>query len=355
MKNNFILHNENSIFYECGYSCDNAVFIHTTSGNFFLTDARYTLEAQNTAKNCEIINITSSLFESTRDFIKKLNIKNIYFDPREITYYDFNTLSSGLNIEFKSKIYMSMQKRKIKKQKEIQKLKMASNLGKIAFDKLANFINYKNTNLSTNKTKIFNDDLLKERDIFFNATNIFKANGELELSFNPIVAINENAAKAHALPTDKKLKNGDLFLLDAGVRFKKYCSDRTRTACFNESINFSKEQKFINQKQQEIYEIVKQAQELAIKKAKSGNLASDVDMAARDFIKKCGYGEFFIHSTGHGIGIDIHELPIISSNNHEILKPGMVFSIEPGIYIPNEFGIRIEDVVVITQDGCEIL
>ena len=196
---------------------------------------------------------------------------------------------------------------------------------------------------------------MSEKELHFNASFIFRQKNELGLSFDPIVAINENAAKAHALPGDKILKRGDLLLLDAGVKFNRYCSDRTRTACFDENFNFSKEQKFKNTKMQEIYEIVKEAQAAAIKVAKAGVRACEIDLAARSVIAKAGYEKAFFHSTGHGVGVDIHELPVISARSETLIKEGMVFSVEPGIYLENEFGVRIEDVVVAREGGCEIL
>lgn len=157
------------------------------------------------------------------------------------------------------------------------------------------------------------------------------------------------------MPSDDTLKNADLILVDAGIKFKRYCSDRTRTAIFDENINFKKSQNFKNQKQQEIFEIVKEAQNLAIKAVKPGIKACQIDKIARDFITENGFKEAFFHSTGHGVGLDIHELPNISPKDDTILQKGMVFSIEPGIYLQNEFGVRIEDVVAVSDDGCEIL
>ena len=157
------------------------------------------------------------------------------------------------------------------------------------------------------------------------------------------------------MPSKKRLRHGDLLLLDAGIKFNRYCSDRTRTACFDENFNFGKEQNFKNAKRQEIYEIVKEAQALAIAAVMPGKKAREIDAAARDFIAAQGYGEAFFHSTGHGVGVDIHELPFISKRGDTVLKEGMVFSVEPGIYLPGEFGVRIEDVVVVRENGAEIL
>ncbi|MSN97151.1 M24 family metallopeptidase [Campylobacter sp. FMV-PI01] len=340
MKSNFVLRDENSVFFECGYSCDNQIFLNLDGNKFLITDSRYAIEARNLAINTQIIE-TNLLFEEAKNLIDKFNIKELVFDPFDFSYGDFLSFSKDIKIFLKQEPFFSKKKRMIKSQDEIQKLKKAASLGARGFDLIADFIN-ENANLS-------------EKELFFEASNVLKQKGELDLSFLPIIAINQNAAKAHALPTQEILKNGDLFLMDAGVKFQRYCSDRTRTAFFDGNLNFSKAQKFKNQKQNEIYEIVKEAQNLAIKAIKPGALASDIDNVARSFIAKNGYEKAFFHSTGHGVGLDIHEFPNISKNSQTILEEGMVFSVEPGIYLENEFGVRIEDVVVVTKSGCEIL
>lgn len=339
---NFILRDENAIYAQCGYSCDNAIFLSINGRKFFLTDARYAIEARELAKGCDVVEIERSLIKDTRLFLRKNGVKKMDFNPLDFSYGAFSELSKNLRINFTPKPNFSQISRMIKSEDEIKILKEAATLGAKCFDEFAQFVRQ-------------NGEGMSEEELFFNAELIFKQRGELELSFSPIVAINENAAKAHALPSKKKLRHGDLLLLDAGVKFKRYCSDRTRTACFDENFNFSKEQNFKSSKHQEIYEIVKEAQILAIKAVQIGKKACEIDAAAREFIAKQGFGKQFFHSTGHGVGLDIHELPFISARSNEIIKEGMVFSVEPGIYIEGEFGVRIEDVVVVRQDGAEIL
>lgn len=180
--------------------------------------------------------------------------------------------------------------------------------------------------------------------------------GKLDLSFDPIVAINANAAKPHALPTSKKLKLNDLLLVDAGVKYKRYCSDRTCTSTIDfEKFSFKREQKFKSKKQQKIYDLVYKAQLNAIEKARVGMKASEIDKLARSIIEEAGYGKYFVHSTGHGVGLDIHEFPNINHKSDVIIEDNMVFTIEPGIYLPNEFGVRIEDTVVMKNGKALIL
>ncbi|WP_096023489.1 M24 family metallopeptidase [Campylobacter lanienae] len=335
---NYILKDENAVYFECGYSCDNEIFIKFQNRGFFITDSRYAIEARSIIINSEVIE-SRDIIKSARLLLRSLGVRDMIYNPSDFSYFDFVNLSRDLHINFIAKNEFSKLKRQIKSSLEIEILKEAARLGASKFDELSQAIS----------------SGMSEKTINFKAENIFRDGGNLALSFAPITAINANAAKAHALPLDERIKSNDLLLVDAGVRYQRYCSDRTRTAEFKDGFKFIKEQKFSNSKQNEIYQIVKEAQNLAIKAVKPGVRACDIDAAARDFIAKNGYGECFFHSTGHGVGLDIHEFPIISPKSTTIIEPGMVFSVEPGIYIENEFGIRIEDVVVVTNDGCEVL
>lgn len=338
---NYILKNENAIYYECGYSCDNVIFLQLGSESFFLTDARYTIEAQNEVNNALVIE-TSDLVAKAVEVIKKSSIKKLCFDPNDFSYSSFMKMKDSLKIEFKEKPSFSQKKRIIKTQEELEFLKKAAKLGRAGFKSLASYISKEGNNK-------------KETFLNFKAIELMSQRGNLELSFDPIVAINKNAAKPHALPTNKKIKKGDLLLVDAGVKYKRYCSDRTCTASVNfETFNFKREQKFQKKKYQKIYDIVLKAQLNAIEKTRTGMKAKEIDNLTRSVINKAGYGKYFIHSTGHGVGIDIHEHPFINSKNDLILEDGMVFTIEPGIYLPNEFGVRIEDTVML-KDGKAVI
>lgn len=171
----------------------------------------------------------------------------------------------------------------------------------------------------------------------------FKRIAHSDPSFDTIVAFQENCADPHAEPSDKVLKEGMSIIVDMGCRFEGYCSDMTRTF-------FAKENTM-----EEIYNTVLQANLAAIATVKPGVSFKEIDLAARNVIEKAGYGPYFIHRTGHGIGLSVHEPYDVSSVNTMIVQPGMCFSIEPGIYIPNLGGVRIEDLVLVTEDGCEVL
>ncbi|MDA3078710.1 M24 family metallopeptidase [Campylobacter sp. JMF_06 NA1] len=340
---NYILRDTNAVFWECGYACDNCIFLALNGARFFITDARYSLEASELAKNAQIVQ-SSDLTLSARKILRSYKVRAVIFDPNDFSFGAFNALSKNLKTRFIPKPNFSQIRRTIKSENELEILRTAAKIGASKFDEFAKFVSENGLGMS-------------EKELFYNATLIFKDSGNLALSFEPIVAINQNAAKAHALPSDERLKDGDLLLLDAGVRYKNYCSDRTRTAKFSaqNGINFSKNQNFGDTKKDKIYAIVKEAQKRAINAVKPGVAAREIDKIARDYIASEGFGAQFLHSTGHGVGVDIHELPIISPRSKAILEEGMIFSIEPGIYLQGEFGVRIEDTVIVTKNGCEVM
>lgn len=341
--NAYIIQNENALFYECNFSCDNAIFLKINDDKaYFITDSRYTFEAKECAKSVLVIDGGRNLLQKTAELIKTNNVRSVIFDPSEWSVEKIEMLKNFLSINLTQSLNFSHAKRQIKLKDEIQLIKQASKEGKKAFDRFCEFIKECGIGLS-------------EKELHFNAEYLFKDKGRLDISFSPIVAINENASKPHALPSDKILKNGDLLLVDGGVKYNRYCSDRTRTVEVRENFNFSKNQIFTDKEKQRAYDTVLLAQETAIKMIKPGIKAGDIDKTARDIIKKAGYEIFFIHSTGHGVGLDIHEFPLILNNSETIIEENMVFTIEPGIYIPNKFGIRIEDMVVVTKNGADVI
>lgn len=165
------------------------------------------------------------------------------------------------------------------------------------------------------------------------------------MSFDTMVLSGPKAASPHGTPGDRKVQKGDFVLFDLGIVYKGYCSDITRTVSFGEP----------NEEQKVIYETVRKAEQAAVDAVKPGVLAKDLDKIARDIITEAGYGEFFTHRLGHGLGISVHEFPSVTATNELVLKEGMVFTIEPGIYKTGVAGVRIEDDVVVTKDGVEVL
>jgi len=164
-------------------------------------------------------------------------------------------------------------------------------------------------------------------------------------SFETIIGSGPNSALPHYTAGDRVLQQGDSIVIDFGGLYQGYCSDMTRTIMLGKA----------TEEYREVYETVKEAQKKAVEAVKPGMKASDIDAAARSYITEKGYGAYFIHRTGHGIGMEVHEEPYISDISKSVLEPGMIFSIEPGVYLPGKFGVRIEDLVIVTSTGVEVL
>lgn len=185
--------------------------------------------------------------------------------------------------------------------------------------------------------KIINSEI-SEKQLAGIIDMTMRAEGAEDYAFSSIVAFAENSAFPHHIPTDKIIRNGQNGVIDIGARYEKYCFDSTRTFI-----------KGNNDEIKKIYEIVLQAQLEAIDKVREGVKASEVDLTARNIIEKAGYGKYFIHSTGHGVGIEVHEYPAVSPLSDAELKENMVITVEPGIYLKGKFGVRIEDTLIVTK------
>lgn len=219
--------------------------------------------------------------------------------------------------------------RMIKDEKEQELMIAASAFNDMGMEKLVPLVNKGLSEVG------LRDELLK----------IYLELGTDGFSFEPICCYGANAADPHHENDDATGKHGDSVILDIGCKKDGYCADMTRTVFLGS----------VSEEQRKVYEIVKEANLRAIAAVRPGVRFCDVDAAARDYITEQGYGEKFVHRTGHSIGQDVHEFGDVSSANTEVLKPGMVFSIEPGIYLSGDFGVRIEDLVLVTEDGCKVL
>ena len=219
--------------------------------------------------------------------------------------------------------------RQIKTEEEQQKMRVASRCNDTSIEELIPLVSKGMTEAE------LGEELLK----------IYLKNGAQGHSFEPIIAYGAHAADPHHETGDSKGSYGDAVVLDVGCLVNGYCADMTRTVFIGKASEEAKK----------IYAIVKEANRRGIEAAKPGARFCDVDRAARDYIEEQGYGQYFTHRTGHNIGLEVHEFGDVSFTNEEVLKPGMCFSVEPGIYVPGGIGVRIEDLVLITEDGCEVL
>lgn len=219
--------------------------------------------------------------------------------------------------------------RSVKDSAERDLMRQASSLNDTAMGSIIHFLSSAHT----------------EKEMAQKLLAIYEELGTEGPSFNPIIAYGIHTADPHHSPSNGILKEGDSIIIDIGCKYASYCADMTRTFFY----------KSVSEKAREVYNIVKEANIRAISIIKPGVRFCDIDAAARSYIEEQGYGKYFTHRTGHSIGIEVHDFGDVSAVNTDTVAPGMVFSIEPGIYLPGEFGVRIEDLVLVTENGCEVL
>lgn len=331
--NGILITSEENRRYFTGFHSSAGLLLVTHSNALFLTDSRYIEAAQNKITDCSVMEM-KKLKEQLPDILQavdlhkkimpKILVESEKLTVGELKNYRYLFKGARLSTVGGDKIISSL--REIKTQAELDSIIKAQRIAERAFDNVLNFI----------RPGVSEKDIALELDFYM------LRNGAEALSFDTIAVSGKKSSMPHGVPDGKLIENGDFITMDFGAVVDGYHSDMTRTVCVGEP----------SDKQREIYNIVLSAQENALKTIKAGITAKDADAAARDIIKEAGYGEFFRHSTGHGVGIEIHEAPFVGGNPKIILKEGNVVTVEPGIYIPDEFGVRIEDMVYVTADGC---
>lgn len=297
----------------------------------FLIDARYIEAAQMHSKNCdEIVELKRTVADLNKA-VKELGIKKFYTESKMISHSLFSFLSKSLSVPvIPDKLdNLLTDLRREKRGYEKERILKAQGIAEKAFEHILKFI----------KPGVTEIDIRLELEFFM------LKNGAESMSFETIVVSGKNTSLPHGVPSEKKVETGDFVTMDYGVFKEGYCSDMTRTVAVG----------CVSDKQAEVYNTVLTAQLEGLKKIKAGEKCYNVDLAAREIIEKAGYGKFFGHATGHGIGIEVHEAPVVSPKSKETLRTGDIISCEPGIYIPSTFGVRIEDLAFVTETGCENL
>ncbi|MCP4337185.1 MAG: aminopeptidase P family protein [Mycoplasma sp.] len=303
------------------------LFIEKDEANLFV-DSRYILLAKQVAENCKNNLLTK---KNIQNFIFKKNnsYKRIGFESDYATIDEYEKIKKWFpNSELISINGQFLRQTKTKK--EIKNIKTAAQIGLRCFEELKEYI----------------VPGVTEKELAAKLEYLFKVAGAEKQSFDTIVASGINGAKPHAVPSNKKIENGEFVTFDFGTYYNGYASDTTRTIQVGE---------VKNPKLLEIYKIVEEAQKLGIEAIKPGITGSEIDKICRDYIIEKGYGEYFGHGTGHGLGIDIHELPNTNGSNNNPLEPGNVVTVEPGIYIEGLGGVRIEDDILVTENGFEVI
>lgn len=295
----------------------------------FVTDFRYVEQAKKQADGFHIVKHEGTIYEEIANQVKVLGVNRLGFEKAYTTFQSYELLQGLVKAEIVPVSELVEKLRLIKSESEIKILKEAAAIADAAFKHILEFI-------QPGKTEL---EVSNELEFFMRKC------GATSSSFDTIVASGKRSALPHGVASDKVIEKGDMVTLDYGAYYQGYVSDITRTIAVGEPSDQMKD----------IYHIVLEAQLRGMNEIKAGMTGRAADAITRDHITKAGYGQYFGHSTGHGIGLEVHEGPNLSSRSEMVLTPGMAVTVEPGIYLPGVGGVRIEDDTIITENGNEPL
>lgn len=312
-------------FYLSGFGGSTSYLLIGMEKAWLVVDFRYTIQARREAtEGIEVVEHGESFYDTLNQILGAEGIRSVGFEGSHLSFYEYERFAAKLTNAMKlSSLGREIDLlRMVKDESEIAALAQAVKMGDRVFDRIIDFI----------KPGIRESELAAEIDYQMRKL------GAQGPSFDTIVASGERSAMCHAQPSDNTLKMGDALVLDFGVIYHHYCSDMTRTIFIGDP----------GEELKKIYRIVLDAQLATLERLESGMAASDADAIARSLIANAGYGSCFGHSLGHGVGIEIHEEPRLSEKSEDILVDGMVFTVEPGIYVDGLGGVRIEDMVALS-------
>lgn len=325
---------DESIGYLCGFFHSEGVMLVTTDQAYLFVDFRYAEAAEKKSFGCRIVSF-SKLYDELCECLKTNGIDCVSFEASNITVSKYNAFSKFLSdhgIECVADDFIDdalSTMRIVKDDYELGCIRQAQSITEKSYLEVLNYLKPGVT----------------EREISARIEYLIKLNGGEDISFDLITITGKKTSLPHGVPSDDVVREGDFFTFDIGSIYNGYHSDTTRTVAIGSA----------SDEMCEIYETVLKAQLCAVNKVCEGITCGEVDSAARSVIVNAGYGKCFGHSTGHGVGVEIHELPNVSPKSDSVLKSGMVITVEPGIYLPDKFGVRIEDMVYVTENGCKNL
>lgn len=328
----FLITSDEARQYVTGFKSSAGYLLITKNEGFLFIDSRYFEKAAATVKHLKVV-LLKSLIEQIKEMADKQGIDCIYTETSDLSVFDYKVWSeklSPLKISDQEKMDKFLTDlRQIKDESEIECIRAAQKITDRAFSHILDFI-------KTGKT---------EREIALELEIFMRKNGSEGVAFDTIAVSGRNSSLPHGVPTDKPINEGDFITMDFGAKIGGYCADMTRTVAVG----------FVTERQEEVYETVLEAQKKALFSIKDGIECAAVDAAARNVIRDKGYGEYFGHALGHSLGLLVHESPACSPKSKAVLKSGMFMTVEPGIYIPENFGVRIEDLCLVTDNGYENL
>ncbi|MDK2918451.1 MAG: Xaa-Pro aminopeptidase [Candidatus Petromonas sp.] len=314
--------------YLSGFTGSSGYVVVTRDKNLFITDFRYVEQASKQCEGFEVLKHTED--RTVYDILNELNVDKLGFEEEFVTFMQYEKFNNKLqDMELVPLKGIINKLRMIKSDDEIKKIEKAANIADEAFKHILDIIK----------------PGITEWEVSLELEGFMKKSGATGTSFESIVASGKRSSLPHGVASQKVIEKGDFVTLDFGCVYDGYCSDMTRTIVIGKA----------SDKQKEIYEIVLEAQESALKYIKSGIKGFEADKIAREIINDEGYGEYFGHGLGHGVGLEVHEAPRLSPIGKDTLETNMVVTDEPGIYIHDFGGVRIEDLVVVTKDGCKVL
>jgi len=316
--------------YLSGFTGSSGYVLITKENALFITDFRYIEQAKIQTKGYEIIKHGPSVIETVKEQLKRFNIKRLAFEEEVITYKQFTEFQKEW--DFVELVPVSQVIENIRIYKDDEEVKLIKTAVEIADEAFLHILQW----IKPGMTEI---------EVALELENAMRKRGASGASFDIIVASGIRSALPHGIASDKIIENGDMVTIDFGAVYQGYISDLTRTIAIGKPVD----------QLQEIYKIVLEAQLNGVNNTKAGMSGKEADALTRDIIASYGYAEYFGHGTGHGIGLDVHETPVLSSRYEGKLENGMMFTIEPGIYIPELGGVRIEDDVYLSDNGLEVL
>jgi Xaa-Pro aminopeptidase len=324
-----------NVRYLCGFTGSAGFLVLTPTSSVFLTDVRYDRQSRGEVKGAKVIIARKALMSAVADWMgsshKKAGGLAIGVEGEHLTIAEKKRLADLLpsGTRLSSAPGWVEKSRMVKDQDELARIRAAVNLGATLFERATEVLRVG----------------VKETEVAAEMEYAGRGAGAEAMSFPTIIASGERSALPHGRATGKAIGRGYV-VCDFGVILAGYCSDQTRTVWVGSQVP---------REARRAYEAVKEAQQAAISAVKPGVRTGEVDEAARKVLRRAGLGRQFTHSTGHGVGLEIHELPRVAASQNEILEPGMVITIEPGVYFPGRWGIRIEDMVAVTENGFEVL
>ena len=324
-----ILRDPKNRVYTTGFASSSGFAVVTRREAFFVTDSRYIESARASIKGMTIGQSSAAMSDSTwlEQIIRDTSISILGFEEDTTSWKDYQKLEEETIVQLIPAQSIMAELRSSKSTDELEHIKSAQAITEKAFDTILGIIKPGMT----------------ERDVAAELTYLMMKYGGEGNSFPPIVVTGKKSSMPHGTPGDEVISQGDFLTMDFGCVKNSYCSDMTRTIAIGSAIGEMKK----------VYNTVLEAQLAGISAAKAGIAGHEIDKAARDIIENAGYGEYFGHSFGHGLGLDVHEAPGAAPTEKRNLPEGAVISAEPGIYIPGKFGVRIEDLLYLTQTGCE--